>query len=49
MHRLTDRFTAAGPEGCTRNPHSVFEQLAPAQWAILICKDLDDHLRQFGR
>jgi len=45
---LIDRFAAAGPEGCTRHPHSFFGRLTPQEWATLMYKHLDHHLRQFG-
>jgi hypothetical protein len=45
---LVDRFTAAGPAGCTQNPHSFFGRLTPEEWSILSYKHLDHHLRQFG-
>ena len=45
---LIDRFTAAGPAGCTRHPHSFFGRLTPEEWATLMYKHLDHHLRQFG-
>jgi hypothetical protein len=45
---LIDRFAAAGPEGCTAHPHSFFGRLAPEEWATLMYKHLDHHLRQFG-
>lgn len=45
---LIDRFTAAGPVGCTTHPHSFFGRLTPQEWAILAYKHLDHHLRQFG-
>jgi hypothetical protein len=45
---LIDRFAGAGPAGCTRHPHSFFGQLEPEEWAILMYKHLDHHLRQFG-
>jgi len=45
---LIDRFTAAGPAGCTTNRHSFFGRMTPEQWAILMYKHLDHHLRQFG-
>ena len=45
---LIDRFAAAGPEGCTRHPHSFFGPLTPQEWAVLMYKHLDHHLRQFG-
>ncbi len=45
---LIDRFAAAGPRGCTTHPHSFFGRLTPEEWAILMYKHLDHHLRQFG-
>jgi hypothetical protein len=48
LSALIDRFVAAGPTGCTINAHSFFGQMTPAQWAILMYKHLDHHLRQFG-
>jgi hypothetical protein len=45
---LIDRFAAAGPAGCTTHPHSFFGRLTPQEWAILMYKHLDHHLRQFG-
>ncbi len=45
---LIDRFAAAGPPGCTRHPHSFFGRLTPEEWAALMYKHLDHHLRQFG-
>ncbi|HEY0016142.1 MAG TPA: DUF1569 domain-containing protein [Longimicrobium sp.] len=45
---LIDRFAAAGPAGCTTHPHSFFGRLAPREWAVLMYKHLDHHLRQFG-
>jgi hypothetical protein len=45
---LIDRFAAAGPGGCTSHSHSFFGPLTPEQWAILMYKHLDHHLRQFG-
>jgi hypothetical protein len=45
---LIDRFTAAGPAGCTTHPHSFFGRMTPDEWAILTYKHLDHHLRQFG-
>jgi hypothetical protein len=48
LYKLIDRFAAAGPAGCTRHPHSFFGKLTPDEWAILMYKHLDHHLRQFG-
>lgn len=45
---LIDRFAAAGPKGCTTHPHTFFGSLTPEEWAILMYKHLDHHLRQFG-
>ena len=45
---LIDRFSAGGPQGCTKHPHSFFGPLAPDEWARLMYKHLDHHLRQFG-
>jgi Protein of unknown function (DUF1569) len=43
-----DRFQMAGPAGCTTHPHVFFGRLTPEQWAILMYKHVDHHLRQFG-
>jgi hypothetical protein len=48
LRGLIDRFAAGGPAGCTKHPHSFFGRLTPAEWAILMYKHLDHHLRQFG-
>jgi len=45
---LIDRFAAEGAVGCTNNPHSFFGKMTPQEWAILMYKHLDHHLRQFG-
>lgn len=45
---LVDHFLAAGPTGCTAHPHPFFGPLTPEQWAVLMYKHLDHHLRQFG-
>ncbi|HEY3743452.1 MAG TPA: DUF1569 domain-containing protein [Bryobacteraceae bacterium] len=44
---LIERFVAGGAAGCTTNPHSFFGKMTPQQWAILMYKHLDHHLRQF--
>ena len=48
LQALISRFADAGPQGCTKDAHSFFGQLTPEEWAILMYKDLDHHLRQFG-
>jgi hypothetical protein len=45
---MIDRFVAAGPAGCTSHPHAFFGPLTPQEWAILMYKHVDHHLRQFG-
>jgi hypothetical protein len=45
---LIDRFEAGGAAGCTKNLHSFFGKMTPEEWAILMYKHLDHHLRQFG-
>jgi hypothetical protein len=45
---LIDKFTAGGAAGCTKNPHSFFGKMTPEEWASLMYKHLDHHLRQFG-
>jgi len=48
LRGLIDRFAAAGPKGCTKHPHSFFGPLTREEWATLMYKHLDHHLRQFG-
>jgi hypothetical protein len=48
LRGLLDRFAAAGPAGCTKNPHPFFGPLTPSEWAELMYKHVDHHLRQFG-
>jgi hypothetical protein len=45
---LIDRFAAVGPAGCTAHPHAFFGSLTSDEWAVLMYKHLDHHLRQFG-
>jgi hypothetical protein len=45
---LIDRFGARGPTGCTNHPHSFLGRMTPLEWATLMYKHLDHHLRQFG-
>jgi hypothetical protein len=45
---LIDRFSTGGPQGCTKHAHTFFGQLTPDEWAQLMYKHLDHHLRQFG-
>ena len=48
LRGLIDRFALAGPKGCTKHPHSFFGKLTPEEWATLMYKHVDHHLRQFG-
>lgn len=41
-------FVTKGSMGCSQHPHPFFGPLKPEQWAILMHKHLDHHLRQFG-
>ena len=45
---LIDRFSAGGAARCTTHPHAFFGRMTPEQWAELMYKHLDHHLRQFG-
>jgi len=45
---LIERFVAQGPGGCTTHPHAFFGKLTADEWAELMYKHLDHHLRQFG-
>jgi hypothetical protein len=45
---LLDRFLTAGPAGCTVHAHSFFGRMTPLEWAGLMYKHVDHHLRQFG-
>jgi Protein of unknown function (DUF1569) len=45
---LIDRFSEGGPQGCTKHAHTFFGSLTPEEWARLMYKHLDHHLRQFG-
>ncbi len=42
-----DRFANDGPACCSQHPHPFFGTLKPQQWAILMYKHIDHHLRQF--
>ena len=48
LSALVERFASAGPQGCTKNLHTFFGQMTPEEWAQLMYKHLDHHLRQFG-
>lgn len=45
---LIDRFATGGAGACTRDPHAFFGPLTPDEWAVLMYKHLDHHLRQFS-
>jgi hypothetical protein len=48
LMQAIDRFVTAGAAGCTQHSHPFFGRLKPQQWAILMYKHVDHHLRQFG-
>jgi hypothetical protein len=43
-----DSFASQGAACCSQHPHPFFGPLKPQQWAILMYKHVDHHLRQFG-
>ncbi len=43
-----DSFASHGRAGSSRHSHPFFGPLNPEQWAILMYKHVDHHLRQFG-
>ena len=43
-----DSFSSQGVACCSSYPHPFFGSLKPEQWAILMYKHVDHHLRQFG-
>jgi Protein of unknown function (DUF1569) len=43
-----DSFVSEGAGCCSQHPHPFFGPLKPEQWAILMYKHVDHHLRQFG-
>lgn len=45
---LVDRFSQAGPGGCTKAPHCFFGPLTGEEWGKGTYKHLDHHLRQFS-
>ena len=48
LYSLIDRFVAGGAAVCTTHPHPFFGRMTPAEWAVLMYKHLDHHLRQFS-
>ena len=48
VRTLIDRFVAGGPAVCTTHSHSFFGRMTPDEWAVLMYKHVDHHLRQFG-
>ena len=45
---LVKEFQAGGPEKCTNRKHSFFGTFTKDEWATLMYKHLDHHLRQFN-
>jgi Protein of unknown function (DUF1569) len=48
LSHLLDRFVEDGPQAFAVRPHCFFGKLTPDEWAILMYKHLDHHLRQFS-
>ena len=46
--KAIDSFVSTGAACCSQHPHPFFGPLKPQQWAILMYKHVDHHLRQFG-
>jgi Protein of unknown function (DUF1569) len=46
--KAIDSFVKKGAACCSIHPHPFFGRLKPQQWAILMYKHIDHHLRQFG-
>ena len=46
--KAIDSFVSTGAACCSQHPHPFFGPLNPQQWAILMYKHVDHHLRQFG-
>jgi uncharacterized protein DUF1569 len=47
LRETIDRFVSGGPGICTKHPHFFFGPLTPTEWAALMYRHLDHHLRQF--
>lgn len=45
---IIKKFHKGGEENCTTHPHTFAGKLLPIEWAILMYKHLDHHLKQFG-
>ena len=48
LRQRIERFATDRDAICTPHPHPFFGPLTPGQWAVLMYKHLDHHLRQFG-
>ena len=48
LDQLIERFASGGPDACTTHPHTFFGPLKTSEWAVLMYKHIDHHLRQFG-
>lgn len=48
LAELVHRFADGGAAACTTHPHSFFGRLSPLEWATLMHKHIEHHLRQFG-
>ena len=46
--KAIESFVSTGAVCCSQHPHPFFGPLKPQQWAILMYKHVDHHLRQFG-
>lgn len=46
--QIIKRYAAGGEANCTKQPHSFFGKMTPAEWGTLMYKHLDHHLKQFS-
>lgn len=48
LAELIRKFYDGGEKKCTSNSHAFFGKLTPQEWARLMFKHVDHHLKQFG-
>jgi hypothetical protein len=48
LYYMIDQFVSTDPAKISDHVHAFFGKLTASEWAILMYKHLDHHLRQFG-
>jgi hypothetical protein len=48
LETLVNRFNELGPEKAAAQAHSFLGRLSGEEWAVMMYKHIDHHLRQFG-